>query len=66
MADLAATSFCAVGRKYGVSDNAIRKWVRWYEAERAQVSASGPGGGTGAAEVEPGAEPDAGRSREAA
>ena len=24
----------AVGRKYGVSDNAVRKWVRWYEAER--------------------------------
>ena len=23
----------AVGRKYGVSDNAVRKWVRWYEAE---------------------------------
>jgi HNH endonuclease len=33
MADLAATSFSAVGRKYGVSDNAVRKWVRWYEAE---------------------------------
>jgi hypothetical protein len=32
MADLAATNFCAVGRKYGVSDNAVRKWVRWYEA----------------------------------
>jgi hypothetical protein len=25
----------AVGRKYGVSDNAVRKWVRWYEAEAA-------------------------------
>ena len=24
----------AVGRKYGVSDNAIRKWVRAYERER--------------------------------
>ena len=24
-------SFCAVGRKYGVSDNAMRKWLRWYE-----------------------------------
>jgi transposase-like protein len=21
-----------VGRKYGVSDNAVRKWIRWYEA----------------------------------
>lgn len=25
------TSYLAVGRKYGVSDNAIRKWVRAYE-----------------------------------
>jgi hypothetical protein len=30
-ADLASTSFVAVGRKYGVTDNAIRKWIRWYE-----------------------------------
>jgi transposase-like protein len=35
MAELATTSFSAVGRKYGVSDNAIRKWVRAYERERA-------------------------------
>jgi hypothetical protein len=34
MAELAASSFSAVGRKYGVSDNAVRKWVRWYEQER--------------------------------
>jgi hypothetical protein len=27
--------YLAVGRKYGVSDNAIRKWVRQYERERA-------------------------------
>jgi hypothetical protein len=33
MADIESTSFVAVGRKYGVSDNAIRKWVRWYKAE---------------------------------
>jgi hypothetical protein len=33
MAELAATSFSAVGRKYGVSDNAIRKWVRAYERD---------------------------------
>jgi len=32
-AQLAATSYLAVGRKYGVSDNAVRKWVRQYEAE---------------------------------
>jgi hypothetical protein len=23
-----------VGRKYGVSDNAVRKWVKFYERER--------------------------------
>jgi transposase-like protein len=28
-------SFLAVGRKYGVSDNAVRKWLRWYESEAA-------------------------------
>jgi uncharacterized protein YjcR len=27
-------SFLAMGRKYGVSDNAIRKWIRWYEYAR--------------------------------
>ena len=26
--------YCAVGRTYGVSDNAIRKWLRDYERER--------------------------------
>jgi HNH endonuclease len=30
-AELEATSFSAVGRKYGVSDNAVRKWLRAYE-----------------------------------
>lgn len=30
-ADLASMSFVAVGRRYGVSDNAVRKWLRWYE-----------------------------------
>ena len=34
MTELAATSYVAVGRKYGVSDNAVRKWVRLYERER--------------------------------
>jgi hypothetical protein len=32
--DLAAMSVCAVGRKYGVSDNAVRKWVRSYQRAR--------------------------------
>jgi uncharacterized protein YjcR len=34
MSDVHAMGFLAVGRKYGVSDNAIRKWIRWYEYER--------------------------------
>lgn len=33
LAQLEATSYVAVGRKYGVSDNAVRKWVRFYERE---------------------------------
>jgi hypothetical protein len=32
--EVAEMGWSAVGRKYGVSDNAVRKWVRWYEAER--------------------------------
>jgi hypothetical protein len=31
--EIEESSYLAVGRKYGVSDNAIRKWVRWYERE---------------------------------
>lgn len=37
--EIAASSYVAVGRKYGVSDNAVRKWIRWYERERARVAA---------------------------
>ena len=37
--------YCAVGRKYGVSDNAVRKWVGFYERqvdrEEAEAGASG-------------------------
>ena len=33
-AEIAELGYCAVGRKYGVSDNAIRKWVRQYRRER--------------------------------
>jgi transposase-like protein len=25
-----STNWCAIGRKYGVSDNAVRKWAREY------------------------------------
>lgn len=34
MAEIEASSYVAVGRKYGVSDNAVRKWVKFYERER--------------------------------
>ncbi len=34
MADVASMSMLAIGRKYGVSDSAVRKWIRWYERER--------------------------------
>jgi hypothetical protein len=37
--EIEETSYLAVGRKYGVSDNAIRKWVRFYENERARLEA---------------------------
>lgn len=30
--DLSTMSYCAVGRKYGVSDNAIRKWIKFYKS----------------------------------
>ncbi len=39
VADLSDMSCVAVGRKYGVSDNAVRKWLRWYE--RAPKPANG-------------------------
>jgi hypothetical protein len=35
--EVAETSYRAVGRKYGVSDNAIRKWLRAYERELDQT-----------------------------
>jgi hypothetical protein len=34
MADVSSMSFLAVGCKYGVSDNAVRKWICWYEYEQ--------------------------------
>jgi transposase-like protein len=33
-----ALGYLATGRRYGVSDNAIRKWLRWYERERERQS----------------------------
>jgi hypothetical protein len=41
-AEIAASSYLAVGRKYGVSDNAIRKWVCAYERERSSPERSLP------------------------
>ncbi len=35
-AETREVGFLATGRKYGVSDNAIRKWIRAYERERAR------------------------------
>jgi hypothetical protein len=36
-AEIEALGYCAVGRKYGVSDNAVRKWARFYEREAERV-----------------------------
>jgi hypothetical protein len=40
MAELAESNWSAVGRKYGVSDKAVRKWVRWYEADEERRKAA--------------------------
>jgi transposase-like protein len=40
MGDVKSMSMLAVGRKYGVSDNAVRKWIRWYEYEHPQDEAA--------------------------
>jgi hypothetical protein len=34
MADVRSLSMVAVGRKYGVSDNAVRKWIAQYECKQ--------------------------------
>jgi hypothetical protein len=39
--EIDALGYLGVGRKYGVSDNAIRKWRRAYEADRAGGMPSG-------------------------
>lgn len=43
LAEIEAHGYCWVGRKYGVSDNAVRKWVKFYEREleRSPGEASG-------------------------
>jgi hypothetical protein len=37
--EIEGSGYVAVGRRYGVSDNAIRKWVRQYEREAADADA---------------------------
>ena len=39
MREIHAMGWLAVGRRYGVSDNAVRKWVRQYEREQAAAAA---------------------------
>jgi len=39
ISDLSQLSMVKVGAKYGVSDNAVRKWLRWYEADIAKIIA---------------------------
>jgi hypothetical protein len=48
LAEIEATNYCAVGSKYGVSDNAVRKWVKFYERER-EAAAAGSSGADSAA-----------------
>lgn len=33
LAEIEESGYCAVGRKYGVSDNAVRKWARFYQRQ---------------------------------
>jgi transposase-like protein len=42
VAEIDALGYAAVGRRYGVSDNAIRNWRRAYEAEAATTAADEP------------------------
>ena len=44
--DVERSSYLATGRKYGVSDNAIRKWIRQYERERQRESGARSAAGT--------------------
>jgi transposase-like protein len=38
LSEVEELGWSAVGRRYGVSDNAVRKWVRGYERERGGAS----------------------------
>jgi hypothetical protein len=39
--EIEVTSYLAVGRKYGVSDNAVRKWVRFYKRQMEREAVEG-------------------------
>lgn len=41
MQEVEGMGYSAVARKYGVSDNAVRKWVRWYERQMEREAAEG-------------------------
>ncbi len=41
LAEIEERGYCAVGRRYGVSDNAVRKWVRFYERQAERESRDG-------------------------
>lgn len=45
MEEIERTSYLAVGRKYGVSDNAVRKWVRFYRRQMEREAAEGGSAG---------------------
>ncbi len=51
--EIAASGYSAVGRRYGVSDNAIRKWLRQYEREStvSATDARPPAAGAGSPPV---------------
>jgi hypothetical protein len=40
LSEIEAGGHVAVGCRYGVSDNAVRKWVRWYERQMEREAAS--------------------------
>lgn len=44
MVDVSTMSFVAIGRKYGVFDSAVRKWIRWWEYERERGDSSAQDG----------------------
>ncbi len=43
--ELQSSNWVAVGRKYGVTDNAIRKWVRFYNIDPKSIKTKRPPGG---------------------